>query len=155
MLDRTAEDWAEWLDEFSNGSNREAWRGIQCFLRWIQIRALNGYAIPEFLPGLEGDIFHSLLLRRMLDGKEPLTAPPPESHGQAWYDLLENGRAEGVEVQRWEWAPDLKIAINRGIWTILERKSETDLIVTYRTGGQRFTLRQREDGIWLLERTPS
>lgn len=152
MLDRKIDDWQRWLEEFSKGNNEEAWRGIMCFLRWIQIRALNGHAIPNFLPALEGDLFHSELLRRMLAGKEPLRHPPPESFGQAWYELLETGRADGVEVRQWEWAPDVKIAINQGIWTILEKKSESELIVTYRQGGESFRLRQRADGSWLLER---
>ena len=151
MLDRTPDDWQRWLEEFSNGDNREAWRGIMCFLRWIQIRAQNGHAIPDFLPGLEGDIYHSYLLRRLLGGKEPLPLPPPESFGKAWYELLETGRAEGVEVKPWQWAPESKIAINDGIWTILEKKSDVKMIVTYRVGGERFRLVRGEEG-WLLER---
>jgi hypothetical protein len=152
MLDRTPDDWMRWLEEFSQGADTEAWRGIMCFLRWIQIRAQNGHAIPNFLPGLEGDIYHSLLLRRMLAGKEPLPTPPPESDGKAWYDLLETGRAENIDVKPWEWAPDVKISINQGIWTILEKRSATEFIVTYREGGEQFRLTKREDGTWLLER---
>ena len=115
MLERTPDDWKLWLEEFSGGNNREAWRGIMCFLRWIQIRAQNGHAIPNFLPGLEGDVYHSHLLRRLLEGKEPLAYPPPETFGKAWYELLVTGRAEGVALREWEWAPDQKIAINDGI----------------------------------------
>jgi hypothetical protein len=152
MLDRNSDDWTRWLEEFSKGKDREAWRGIMCFLRWIQIRAINGHAIPNFLPGLEGDLFHSHLLRRLLEGKEPLPFPPPESYGGAWYEILESGKAEGVEVRPWEWAPDLKIAINEGIWTIVEKKSATEMLVTYREGGETFRLRRREDETWMLER---
>ncbi len=152
MLERTPEDWSRWLEEFSQGNSHEAWRGIMCFLRWIQIRALNGHAIPNFLPGLEGDVFHSMLLRRMLDGKEPLQHPPPESFGKAWYELLETGRAENVEVQTWAWAPNEKIAINQGIWSILEKKSASDFVVSYRAGGEQFHLRRRDEGGWFMER---
>jgi len=150
MLDRTAENWREWLSEFSKGDQTEAWRGIMCFLRWIQIRALNGHAIPNFLPGIEGDLYHSELLRRLLAGREPLVHPPPESFGQAWYDLIETGHADNVEVKPWEWAPDVKIAINRGIWTIVEKRSETELLVTFRQGGQVFRLSHEPDGSWRL-----
>jgi len=153
MLDRTLDDWNKWLEEFSHGDNSEAWRGIMCFLRWIQVRAQNGHAIPNFLPALEGDLFHSLLLRRMLGGKEPLPFPPPESFGKAWYDLIETGRAENVQVHPWEWAPDVKIAINEGIWTILEKRSETDMDVTYREGGEPFRLTREEGGTWVLKQT--
>ena len=152
MLDRTTDDWTRWLEEFSQGTDREAWRGIMCFLRWIQIRAINGHAIPNFLPGLEGDVFHSHLLRRLLGGKEPLAHPPPESYGGAWYDLLETGKAEGVEVHSWEWAPDVKIAINQGIWSIVEKKNDAEFVVTYREGGEQFRLTRSQDANWVLER---
>lgn len=152
FLDREADDWSRWLDEFSQGKDREAWRGIMCFLRWIQLRALNGHAVPDFLPGIEGDVFHSMLLRRLLDGKEPLPHPPPESFGKGWYDLLETGRAENVVVRPWQWNPEQKIAINEDVWTILERKSETQMIVTYREGGERFRLTKGGDGVWRIER---
>ena len=154
MLDRTPEDWERWLEEFSQGEHREAWRGIMCFLRWIQIRALNGHAIPNFLPGLEGDIYHSYLLRRMIEGKEPLPFPPPESYGKPWYELLETGKAEATDVKPWQWAPEVKISINEGIWTILEKLSPTEMIVTYREGGEPFRLVKRDEGTWLLERRP-
>jgi hypothetical protein len=152
MLDRSTEDWNRWLEEFSQGINREAWRGIMCFLRWIQVRALNGHAVPNFLPGIEADLFHSMLLRRLLDGKEPLPHPPPESFGQGWYDLLESGRAENLNVRRWEWSPDTKIAINDDVWTILEKRADSELVVTYREGGERFRLTKRTDDSWQLER---
>ncbi len=152
MLDRSSEDWDLWLDEVSQERSREAWRGIMCFLRWIQVRALNGHAVPGFLPGLEDDMLHSMLLRRLLDRKEPLLHPPPESFGKGWYELLELGKADNVSVRRWEWSPDQKIAINDGVWTILERRGETEYVVTYRDGGERFRLSQRKDGSWAIER---
>ena len=132
MTRRTSDEWQQWLAEFSRGDHPEAWRGIMCFLRWIQIRAENGHPIPNFLPAMEGDIFHSHLLRRMLSGKEPLDAPPPENFGHPWYELVEDGRGVATEVKPWEWAPEQKISVNQGIWTILEKKSETEYVVTYR-----------------------
>ncbi len=152
MLDRSPEDWQRWLDEFSHGENREAWRGIMCFLRWIQIRAQNGHAIPNFIPGLEGDIFHSHLLRRMLEGKEPLAIPPPESYGKPWYELLETGKFEVTDVKPWQWAPEVKMSINEGIWTILDKTSTTEMTITYRAGGEPFRLVKRDEATWLLER---
>jgi len=152
MLERTADDWREWLSEFSQGNQTEAWRGIMCFLRWIQIRAQNGHAIPNFLPALEGDLYHSELLRRLLAGSEPLPAPPPESFGRAWYALIETGHAEGVEVKPWEWAPDVKISINQGIWTIMEKRSDADMLVTFRQGGEVFRLHCEADGRWRLRK---
>jgi hypothetical protein len=152
MTRRTADDWNQWLADFSRGETTEAWRGIMCFLRWLEIKAENGHPVPNVLPAMEGDIYHSHLLRRMLGGKEPLDAPPPDSFGQPWYDLVETGRGAPTEVQPWEWAPEQKIAVNRGIWTILEKKSETDYMVTYRLNPTAYRLSKQRDGNWLLER---
>ena len=153
MNRRSADEWQQWVDEFAQGESTEAWRGIMCFLRWIQIRADNGHPIPNFLPAMEGDIFHSYLLRRMLAGKEPLMAPPPESYGQPWYDLVETGRGTATDVKPWEWAPDQKISINEGIWTIVEKKSDSEYIVTYRLnpGNYRLTKQPNSD-TWVIER---
>ena len=58
MTRRTAADWDQWLAEVSRGQNPEAWRGIMCFLRWLQIRAQEGHPVPNFMAALEGDILH-------------------------------------------------------------------------------------------------
>jgi hypothetical protein len=152
MIRRTGDEWQEWVKDFSRGDSDEAWRGIMCFLRWLQIRSENGHPIPNFLPAMEGDIFHSHLLRRMLGGKEPLEAPPPESFGQPWYELVETGKGVATEVKPWEWAPEQKIAINQGIWTILEKKSDAEYLVTYRLNPAAYRLAKQPDGNWLLER---
>jgi hypothetical protein len=152
MTARTAEDWRQWLADFSRGQSTEAWRGIMCFLRWLEIKAANGHPIPNFLPAMEGDIYHSHLLRRLLGGKEPLPAPPPESFGQPWYDLVETGRGTPTEVKPWEWAPEQKISVNRGIWTILEKRSDDEYVIAYRLDPAAYRLARQADGAWLLER---
>ena len=152
MTRRTAEDWDRWLAEVSRGENPEAWRGIVCFLRWLQIRADQGHPAPNFLTALEGDILHSHLLRRMLAGNQPLDAPPPESFGEPWYEVVETGRGVATEVKPWEWAPDQKISVNQGIWTILEKRSDVDYLVTYRQNPAAYRLSRQADGTWLLER---
>ena len=152
MMRRPPTEWQQWLADFSQGEQTEAWRGIMCFLRWIQIRAENGHPIPNFLSAMEGDIFHSHLLRRLLDGKDPLEAPPPESFGQPWYELVEKGQGTATEVKPWEWAPEQKISVNRCIWTILEKKSNDEFIVTYRSNRDSFRLSKSAEGAWQLER---
>jgi hypothetical protein len=149
---RSPEEWVQWLDEFSRGSNREAWRGIMCLLRWIAIREENGHPVPPYLSAMEGDLFHSPLLRRLIEGKDPLPQPPPESCGEPWYELVETGRGIASDVRPWRWAPDEKIAIDNGIWTILEKCSETEYVVAYRSGGEPYRLTKRPEGDWLLER---
>jgi hypothetical protein len=149
---RTREEWEAWLDEFCRGSNREAWRGIMCLLRWVEIREENGHPVPPYLRAIEGDLYHSPLLRRLIDGKEPLPTPPPEHHGQPWYELLESGRGVATEVVPWRWAPDQKISIDEGIWTIVEKRSDCEYLVSYRVGGELYRLSQVADRNWLLER---
>jgi hypothetical protein len=102
--------------------------------------------------GLESDLEYSHLLRRLLSGKEPLPHPPPEAYGAGWYDLIEAGQATVQDVKPWEWAPDQKIAINQGIWTILEKRSDTEYVITYRQDGDPFRLSKQDDVNWLLAR---
>ena len=153
MARRTADDWRQWLADFSRGEHPEAWRGIVCLLRWLEVKAENGHPVPNVLPAMEGDIYHSHLLRRLLAGKEPLDAPPPESFGQPWYELVETGRGVATEVKPWEWAPEQKISVNRGIWTILEKRSDDEYLVTYRLNPTAYRLARQADGAWLLERS--
>ena len=87
-----------------------------------------------------------------MDGKDPLDAPPPESFGEPWYELVETGRGTATEVKPWEWAPDQKISVNRGIWTILERRSDTEYVITYRHNPDTYRLSKQSDGTWLVER---
>jgi hypothetical protein len=152
MKKRSPQEWHEWLEEFSRGDNTEAWRGIMCLLRWVEIREENGHPVPFYLRAMEGDIFHSPLLRRLLGGKEPLPAPPPEANGKPWYELIETGRGVARNVRLWEWAPELKISIDDGIWTIVEKRSETEYLVAYRQGGESYRLTKRAEGEWILER---
>ncbi len=151
MNTRSAAQWHQWLDELSRGSNDEAWRGIQCFFRWIEIRAQNGHAVPSFLEGLENDLRHSGLLRRLISGKEPLPEAPPESFGQPWYELIENGEAIAEDVLPWEWEPDKKLRINKGVWTISERIGNDEYIVYWRKPEELFRVAKAE-GVWTIRR---
>jgi hypothetical protein len=121
-------------------------------LRWFQIREENGHPVPTFLMGIEGDLFHSRLLRRLLEGKEPLVEPPPEKFGQGWYELVETGRGVATEVSPWQWAPESKISIEQDIWRIVKRHSESEFLVTYREGGEVYRLSRINETEWLLER---
>jgi hypothetical protein len=152
MIRRSPEQWQSWLEEFSKGQEPEAWRGIMCFFRWIQIREENGHAVPGFLEALEGDIFHSHLLRRLLGKQEPLEYPPPESFGQPWYELVEKGVGVATVVTPWAWAPDSKISINQGIWSILDRISDSEYIVNYHPECEAYRLVRRSESQWELTR---
>ncbi|QVL30641.1 hypothetical protein KIH39_17505 [Telmatocola sphagniphila] len=151
MSKRSASEWELWERQLAQEGYEEAWRGIQCFFRWIEIRAENGHAVPSFLVGLEEDVKHSSLLRRLISGKEPLPEAPPESFGQPWYELIENGRAIATEVEPWEWAPEKKLTINKGVWTIVEKINEADYLVCFREPGDRFRI-SRERDHWLISR---
>ena len=142
MTRRTPDEWQQWLSEFAQGQNVEAWRGIMCFLRWIQIRAENGHPVPNFLEAMEGDIFHSHLLRRMIAGKDPLGAPPPESFGQPWYEVVERGRGTRPR-QALGMGPDQKISVNEG--SDDPREEVGEYVVTYRLNPGVFRLHQQPD----------
>lgn len=113
-------------------------KDIDALLRWLSIRAEHGYEFPDNYYQFGADIGHSALLRRLLDGKEPLPDPPPRSFSYPWYSLIEDG--EGFPMEVWEGHPKLfsdypALVIDQcGCWKILEKISDTEWIATYSYG---------------------
>lgn len=110
---------------------------IQALLKTLQIRVENGFSFPESLEELNLVIQKSSLLGRLLDGKEPLPAPPPKSFSHPWYSLIEDGFASPFEV--WKYIPDddfleTEIIINHTGWKLIEELNKNDYIVSYYTG---------------------
>jgi hypothetical protein len=83
---------AEWLAAnvaADNGelSQVEAWRGIGCLLRWLEIvsREKSASFVKSVFDDLERLVIHvdhSSLLRRLLHGKEPLPRPQGLRRGE-------------------------------------------------------------------------
>ena len=63
----------------------EAMWGVECLLRWLEIRQQEGKPFPISLFNLKADIDHSALLQRLLAGKEPLPHPPLLKHSYPDY----------------------------------------------------------------------
>ena len=70
----------------------EAMRGVACLVKWLEVREQEGKPFPASLGQLKVDIDHSALLRRLLDGKQPLPHPPPLKHSYPDYEAVEGGR---------------------------------------------------------------
>ena len=109
---------------------------ITATLRWLLIRQQEGQEpLSLGLEQLQADVDHSGLLPRLLEGKEPLPAPPP---GGA-YQLIENGYAllsqydvswlrnpgfSGLE-------PGDNVWVFGSIWRVVGRLSEHSVEVSY------------------------
>ena len=100
---------------------------IQCLLEWLNIREKEGVGFPATTEQLSADVDHSVLLRRLTEGKKPLPTPPPLSFGHPWYELIENGQANASEVVI---SPDC-VSINRQLWKLVSRTKDDDYIVSY------------------------
>ena len=72
---------------------------FKCLLQWLHIREESGHPLPDSVWELSLDIWHSALLQRLLEGKEPHTIPPPTAHGEPWYALVEKGSATTSDVE--------------------------------------------------------
>lgn len=111
-------------------------KDIGCLLRWLQIREENGIGFPPNLPQFCADVDHSSLLKRLLEGTEPLPIAPPRAYSYPWYQLIEDGYGYPLEV--WE-APDnffsteyqTLIIDQCACWKVLEKLSENSWIATY------------------------
>lgn len=69
---------------------------MKVFRLWHETRLLNGYHLRMDADpgGIACDMEHSALLRRLLDGKDPLFQPPPHRYSYPDYDLIDNGSRE-------------------------------------------------------------
>jgi hypothetical protein len=113
---------------------------INLLIRFWEIRTENGIEFPNDLDQFKIACRKSALLRRMLDGKEPLPIPPPVAHSYPWYSLIEEGIGHPYEV--WEgadWLAEMykdykTIVIDQTVWKIIEKLDEDSWIVTYSYG---------------------
>lgn len=67
---------------------------IQILIKWLEIKKLYSSDFPDSLDSLKLSVHKSSLLKRMLDGKDPLPLPPPLYYSHPWYSLIENGFAK-------------------------------------------------------------
>lgn len=79
------------------------------------------------------DVWKSCLLRRLCDGKSPLTLAPPCAYSAPWYELIEYGRGSPVEV----FECDQGLVLNQSTWIIEKKVSNREWLVRYRTGARR------------------
>lgn len=83
------------------GTEEES-RVVCAVLRWLEVRAKE---VPDeygadWLENIENDAWHSALLRRLLDGKEPTEKRPPTLHSYPFYpEDCSTEHAEFEEVQ--------------------------------------------------------
>jgi len=117
--------------------------------RWLKIRGKPGDT------QLCADIDHSALLVRLLDGKEPLPAPPPRANSYPWYDLIESGKGEAMEVWRYPGWPGILCINQSGQWSVIEAHDDGSYLARCTTNGQVFDVIPCADGYWSLCRVES
>jgi hypothetical protein len=102
--------------------------------RWMQVRADEGHVVTP--GGFAIDAEHSMrggLLERLIEGKEPLAAPPPCAMSRPWYGLFDAGDAGltgGMEI--WDAAPKglgEYLVIWQTMWVIVERRPGPEYVV--------------------------
>lgn len=106
----------------------------EAVLRWVRICMENEYPAPGQLPS-DADLWHSALLRRLLDGKMPLSTPPPLWNSYPWYELVEEGHAAIPGEVRESAAngpvPHCLVFCGNA-WPIVEKRSELEYVVQNR-----------------------
>jgi hypothetical protein len=137
---------------------------IKLLIDWLKIREQQGYAFPRDPDGFMITAVKSALLDRMLSGKAPFEIPPPKSHSYPWYELIERGEAEPLEVFRTE---EIEkeifgdcLIINQTPWVILREDGPEDWIVTYSYGPHlektqaagEWRVNKQENGNWLIKK---
>lgn len=135
---------------------------IEKLFRWLEIREQNGLPFPTSLLTFQIDATKSSLLRRILNGDEPLPEPPPCSFSYPWYYLVENGSAQSSDVwiENEILQPKTALIINQFIWEVKERTSEDEFICSYDGSNSRWCVKHVKkspvqwDNIWTITRLP-
>lgn len=87
-----------------NAHDPDVFKIINATLKWAEIRLKERgestverlwdedpeHAVEFVLMQSSPDISHSALLSRLLNGGQPLDAPPPRAHSYPWYSLIED-----------------------------------------------------------------
>lgn len=136
-------------------------KDIEKLLQWLQVREQNGIPFPSDLIQLWMDISHSSLLRRLLDGKEPLLEAPPLSYSYPWYYLVENGKSESNDVHPLDWQVQNEksgevyqsgtyLCINQSLWRVLQKISDDEYICTYENSKSTWKVERivKSDELW-------
>jgi hypothetical protein len=99
-----------------------------CIQHWAQLTKPD-LSHAETGMGLYCDLSHSALFSRLLSGKKPLPTPPPTSFSYPWYELLDDGHVESVEV----WFDEQGgLVINQnGQWQLIEKQSDDEYVIAY------------------------
>lgn len=102
--------------------------------KWLRIRKMEGYPLPEDGSAFEVEADHSLrggLLGWLVLGHEPFENPPPVSYSRPWYELVANGEATSMDV--WVDGANGKkpvfqkptVVIDQSPWLIVEDRCRT------------------------------
>lgn len=109
---------------------------IDLLFKWLEIREEHGVDFPGSLDQLKISMLKSSLLKRMIEGKEPLPYPPPRSYSYPWYSLIEDGEGTSKDVWRGDaWVDDLyncpTLIIDQFPWKIIKELSPEEWFVVY------------------------
>ena len=74
------------------------------------------------------DVDHSALLRRLLEGKDPIPFIPPLSYSYPNYELAE-GKVQLVHASAFDAVMKGTVVIDQSVWDIHEKISDTHYIV--------------------------
>lgn len=130
-------------------------RLLRIFQRWLKIRAyfLEGQDALVKAEQLGPDMDHSTLLRRLMEGKQPLPLPPPKSYSYPWYTLVEKGEAVILErfVNRVPAMGEMPegVVIEQGWWVLRETYADGTLVIATADGFNVAYLKLEPDG-WHL-----
>lgn len=105
---------------------------IETLLRWLEIRKEQGQELSS-LEELRENIYHSSLLKRLLEGKPPLPEPPPKSFGYPNYELVETGYCEPYSVFEIQKGKQTKIVIDQAPYNLVKKVSDSEWIVLWPT----------------------
>lgn len=130
-------------------------RVYHCIEQWLEIKS----KVFDETPSQQiqchfsaCDAEHSSLLARLISGREPLKFPPPRSYSYPWYNLVEQGFANNVEVNLS--AGKISINQNQTQWKVESVEHEWKYIIRCLTNNKRYVLQYKNinsEYVWCLD----
>ncbi len=130
---------------------------LEAVCRWIEAAAAAGVDVFQGGPTqFRANMWHSSLLARLLQGKEPLPEPPPLAYSYPNYSLAEGeecvvGCAAVWTVASLKKAEELEaksstLTIDQSVWEVVEQPNPDEAIVRWPGQSALYALRRRAGG---------
>lgn len=104
---------------------------LERMAEWVRVKEYESENMPNVrmwnsLKISAADVDHSVLLRRLLEGKRPFKVPPPLSFSYPWYEVMD-GKVH-IVFEVWFDSKQPRVVLNQTSWNVLRTEGDVYII---------------------------